>query len=490
MIAVVTWRVVAGGRPAFRACMLGAMLFGVAMPGVMTRRWIAPISEEVFASTILPAAFIAFIAAWLGAVAATACWEVRSCTYSWNVPRLLRGMNREMLVLGVAIVCFAVGVGATLHGSLVNASWSPAIAAALGYAAGASFMMPRGRIGGSLALLAVMGVFAALPEIDWLAARVGPFGALAATGVMMAVVIRADRNVAARDRLDARAPWLEAAGPDARLYGRKAPFAASGTDAAGEFQGVRRSDGDWLRALIHEVHGETRRGLGGTAARWAAVMLVMGIVVQWYQYLLRSKLPGDVESTFLSVAVVMSMMVISAPVLPVLGANRPLSRRRLAWLLWLRTQVEEAAVLGAVLITFAAAAVVMSLLVAGDVWTPLGWWTQTLLATFALLPFARFIRLRTIDVDARVMTSNGGPYAGGPFTGGVLLGQVGTMFLLRFGAWGIVAGWHELMLHLATLPPVATIGACAGAALVAAAIRWWWLAALRRFLERRDLVVA
>lgn len=485
MTAIVTLRAMKGWRPVLRACMLGAMVVGVSRPGFLARREIAPFASDDFERAILPAAIAACVAAWIGAVMASACWEVRSCTFSWSVPRLLRSMNREMLVGGVVAVVFGAMLGIVVNGGLVDASWSPAIAAALAYAAGASFMMPRGKAAGVIALIAMFMISFALPEIDQAAARFGPFGALVAMAVMVSVILRNFASVAHREGLEARGSWLEAVGPDARLHGRTDRFGTAASPVGDGFHAVRHRDLDWLRALIHEVHGEQRGGLISTAKKWAAVMLFMGAIIHAYLYALREQLPVDFASTFFPVAIVMSMMVVSAPVLPLLGVNRPLSRRRLAWLLWLRTQVEEVAVFGAVMVAFLATAIVADLVVAGDAWKFLGWWAQTLLATFALLPFARWIRLRTIDVDARVARSNGAV-----ISPGYVAGQAAIMFLLLFGSWGTVVGWHELMGRLEAFPPVVTLGAWGGALLVAAACRGWWLLALRRVLERRDLVTA
>jgi hypothetical protein len=485
MTAFVTMRATLGWRPAFRALVLWAMLVGVAGTGLMARRWLVPLTPEDFQSAVVPASIAACIAACLGAMMATACWEVRSCTYSWAVPGLLRSLNRELLVGGFAIGVFGAALGAAVHGALVNASWGPAVAAMLGYAAGASFMMPRGRVSGAFALIAIAAIFFAIPDIVSLVARIGPLGAVAAMVVMVAVLRRNDATRIGRECLDAGASWLEAAGPDARLSGRKDPSKPFASHGAGEFQGVRRGDLDWLRALIHEVHGEQRGGLIANGARWAWAMLVIGGLTHAYLYALKEQLPADFSSTFFPVAIVMSLMVVSAPVLPLLGVNRPLSRRRLAWLLWLRTQVEEAVVLGAVLTAFVAVAIVIDLFVAIDAWAGLGWWTQTLLAAFALLPFARWIRLHTIDGDPRVARS-----MGAAIFPGSIAGQAATMCLLLFGSWGVVVGWHDLMDRLEAFAPVWTFGAWGGALLVAAAFRWWWLLALRRFLERRDLVAA
>jgi len=486
MTAFVTMRATLGWRPAFRACALWAMLVGVAGTGLMARRWLAPFTPEDFQSAIVPASIAACIAACLGAMVATACWEVRSCTYSWSVPELLRSLNRELLVGGFAIGVFGAALGAAVHGALVNASWGPAVAAMLGYAAGASFMMPRGRVTGSFALIAIVALFFAMPEIVALAARIGPLGAVAAMVVMVAVLRRNDATRIGRECLDAGASWLEAAGPDARLYGRKDPFKAVASHGAGEFQGVRRSDLDWLRALIHEVHGEQRGGLPRAAARWAVVMLVIAAVVNGYLHLVSKMLSPDFTSTFIPVVSVMSMMVVSVPVMPLLGVNRPLSRRRLAWLLWLRTQVEEVALVGAIAVAFVAVAFVAAVVATGDAWTTLGWWMRTLLAVFALLPFARWIRLLTIDVDARLTRTNATP----TISAASFMGQAATMLVLLGGSAIIVVGWNQLTDHLRTLGPMMTAGAYVAIALVAAGIRWWWLIVLRRFLERRDLVAA
>jgi hypothetical protein len=184
--------------------------------------------------------------------------------------------------------------------------------------------------------------------------------------------------------------------------------------------------------LIHEVHGEQRGGLPRAAARWVWVMLIIAAVVEGYLHLVG--LSTDFGSAFIPVASVMSLMVVSAQVLPLLGVNRPLAGRRLAWLLWLRTQVEEVAVVGE---SWSPSSPSPS----SSSWSPRSTRGQrsdggcgTLLAMFALLPFARWIRLRTIDVDPRMTRSHATPMISAVF----FMGQAATMLVLfgvRRSSW-------------------------------------------------------
>jgi hypothetical protein len=176
----------------------------------------------------------------------------------------------------------------------------------------------------------------------------------------------------------------------------------------------------------------------------------------------------------------------------------PISRRRLATVRWLRTQLEDVALVGGMLAGLLAMGAILSRISEHDPWTNLRAFVSLTIAAFVLLPFIYWMRLWW--VDARVGSPMGlgmgsrtraprldaGADSADPWT---LLGYAIATVATVGGGKLVMVWWTELSMHLRAVLPTALDAWIPLVILVPIAlVRWLWLVELRRYYRRSDLV--
>ena len=224
--------------------------------------------------------------------------------------------------------------------------------------------------------------------------------AMLAAGVVMVTTDRLSRVLERRgdapDPLEDRSLAAKFAG--ATTLARRAP-----RDGADGFRGVRSSDLNWTRALLHETSGLSRGGLVGRANRFGLATVLATVLVRGFFRALGNLRAVDAntgaaptpetssfttvqqglsgfslecfvqpfasrkeESIVVSVVVVTVCAVIGNSMGSFSALRHPISRRRLAWVRWLGTQFEEGAAVLGILLGFVALGFVASRLSGGD----------------------------------------------------------------------------------------------------------------------------
>jgi hypothetical protein len=304
---------------------------------------------------------------------------------------------------------------------------------------------------------------------------------------------------------------------------------------ADRFQGLRQTNRDWVRAMLHESYGMLRGGLVAFAVRIAiATVIVTGLFLIGARALgnLRvidatsgepatsetssfstvhqglSGFSGDwltlpfERQTVLPLASAIVMAVFTALAWNLVGRSSslrlPISRRRLATVRWLRTQIEDVALLGGMLMGLLALGAILSRLSGHDPWTNLREFVSLTIAAFVLLPFIYWMRLWW--VDARVGSPMGLGMGSGmrpsprddrtdsadPWT---LLGYAIATVATVGGGKLLLVGWTELSMHLRAVLPIALEAWIPLVVIVPIVlVRWLWLVELRRYYGRIDLV--
>jgi hypothetical protein len=164
---------------------------------------------------------------------------------------------------------------------------------------------------------------------------------------------------------------------------------------------------------------------------------------------------------------------------------------------WLRTQIEDVALLGGMLMGLLAMGAILSRLSEHDPWTNLQEFVSLTIAAFVLLPFIYWMRLRW--VDARVGSPMGLGMGSGmrpslrddrtdsadPWT---LLGYAIATVATVGGGKLLTVGWTELSMHLRAALPTALEAWIPLVVIVPIAlVRWLWLVELQRFYARGEM---
>jgi hypothetical protein len=332
------------------------------------------------------------------------------------------------------------------------------------------------------------------------------------------------RDTRAGSNTDPVSEFNHATGYTIRL--RRAP-----RGGADRFQGLRQTNLDWVRAMLHESYGMLRGGLVAFAVRIAiATVIVTGLFLIGARALSNLRVidatsgePTTSETmsfstehqglsgfsvdwltlpferqTVLPIASAIVMAVFTALAWNLVGRSSslrlPISRRRLATVRWLRTQIEDVALVGGMLMGLLALGAILSRLSEHDPWTNLREFVSLTIAAFVLLPFIYWMRLWW--VDARVGSPMGLGMGSGmrpsprddrtdsadPWT---LLGYAIATGALVGGGKLLMVWWTELSMHLRAVLPTALEAWIPLVILVPIAlVRWLWLVELRRFYAR------
>ena len=538
MTALVLPRLYAGGWPLLRLFGIAIVTLGVGVIVSLARQMLLPIPPGNDA-TLVGHGVVAFLSAgFVASAAAYALWEVKSTPGARNLPGLARRARREIELLGFVTFGVASGLGGAWHGAIFGASGFIGVAAMLGFTIGLVNTLDPTRwnqwLGGlPMVLLAFVPLFF-LPEIARLVAHGGILWAVPA-GLLMLLAIgfsvraleRGDDFVPERSADSIRVgipPFVSAT----RL--RRAP--RGGVD---RFQGLRQTNLDWVRAMLHESYGMLRGGLVAFAVRIAiATVIVTGLFLIGARALgnLRAidatsgepatsetmsfstahqglsgfsvdwlTLPFERQAV-LPIASAIVMAVFTALAWNLVGRSSslrlPISRRRLATVRWLRTQLEDVALVGGMLMGLLALGAILSRLSGHDPWTNLREFVSLTIAAFVLLPFIYWMRLWW--VDARVGSPMGLGMGSGmrpsprddrtdsadPWT---LLGYAIATVATVGGGKNLTVGWTELSMHLRAVLPTALEAWIPLVIIVPIAlVRWLWLVELRRYYARIDLV--
>lgn len=514
MTTLVLPRLYAGWWPLLRAVGIVGTAIGFGLLAAMARDAMWPVAPGADAHAWVEGSIAYLFAAVVAALLGSGAFELRVSSFAWHVPGLDRRVRREITVAGLVVFCLAAGVGVSIHGAATGARWFLAIAAGLGFTIGlvnslSSLMWAR--FAGTLGLLlAVLPLFF-LPELARWTTNFGWLWALLAAGSMLVATRRFGAVLArqgdAPDALEA----AERRGLDARLLGVATPLRHAPRDGADGFRGVRHTDFDWARALLHETHGVARGGLLGSAVRFALATVLVALLVRgffraigslrevdagaaatqpgpsgvsfaWFVQLFTSR--ADELMAVNLVAVILGAVIWSRAASSK-AFRLPISRRRLAFVVWLETQLEELAAAIGVLGGFVALGLVSARLTTGDAWASIAPFVSMVAAVFTLLPLVRWSRLWLVDGRRPARRKDAATELQDPWIQccyalamGLLIGAA----ILLTRSWNESSAWlraeipevlHAWIPLLALVPVVAT--------------RWLWLVELRRFYRRCDL---
>lgn len=535
-------RLYADGWPLLRLFGIACVTCGFGTLASMLRQAVLPIPPGESANVFLQGALAFLVAGFLAAAAAYAVWELQGVPSMRSLPGLFRRLRREVSALGGLAFGAAFGIGGAMYGPLAPESAFLSVAALLGFTVGiVSNLDPRRWnqwLGGVPAMLLVFGTLCFLPEIARLTAHGGLLWTIPA-GVAMLVSI--DRSIRGperggeshRDTLDDSktdpvSGVNHATGNTIRL--RRAP-----RDGMDRFQGLRQTNLDWVRAMLHESYGMLRGGLVAFAVRVAiATVIVTGLMLICFRALgnLRvidattgesatsqtssfstvhrglSGLSADwftlpfERQAVLPLASAIVMAIFTALAWNLVGKSSslrlPISRRRLATVRWLRTQLEDVALVGGMLVGLLAIDAILSRLSEHDPWTNLRAFASLTIAAFVLLPFIYWMRLWWVDalsgspmgvgMGSRMRASprDDSTNSDDPWT---LLGYAIATVATVGGGNLVMMWWTELSMHLRAVLPTALEAWIPIVILVPIALfRWLWLVELRRYYQRRDLV--
>lgn len=503
-------RLLCGDAPVLRALVLGLVSFGVLVFVDQGRSWTMPIADPS-ALALAREGSVAFLAAGLlGAILAGAFWEVRVCPFAWNVPGLARRAAFELRFAGVITITVAAVIGALTPGGDGH-PLLPAIAGAAGFAVGVFNLDPPtgwNRPWQLPAMLAAVLPVYFMAEIALVSER-APWIWLAFAAAIMFAAIECNGAASARrarHRLDRSAwPVERAGGLDGAAAHRLRRAPRDGADA---FSGVRRSDGAWARAFLHETVGPVRGGMIGQAIGSALATLGVCVLVNLYfaanlsgggtagstgaalsEHTVISAPLGEAVSERLGrgqifgavfpVALVLSMFTLGSPVLPRLSVVHPLSRPRRARILWLMTQQQEGLILLALLAVFAAATALASVLTMHDWWRMGGLWMLAAVAGWVVLPLGRWVRLGLVDADGVVSTATMLDVRTPRF----ILAACANAVAVVGGAFLVFSLWRASR----ELPDVGRVLVAIASIAAIAALRWLWLVILVRYHARADL---
>ncbi|MFN9125297.1 MAG: hypothetical protein ACK5WD_05655 [bacterium] len=526
MTTLVLPRLYAGWWPRLRAFGIVSTAIGFGLIASMMRSAIWPVAPGADSSAWISGSIAFLVAGVVAALLAGGAWDLRASSFAWNTPALDRRLRREITVGGFVIFGLGAGVGASLHGALTGESWFLAVAAAIGFSVGLVNSLSRlmwARFGGTLGiLLAVLPLFFML-EIARLMSSGGALGgflsAMLAAGVVMVTTDRFGRVLERRG--DAPDP-SEDRGLAARFSGATTLARRAPRDGADGFRGVRSSDLDWVRALLHETSGLSRGGLVGRALRFGLATVILTVLVRGFFRALGNLRAVDAttgaaptpetssfttvqqglsglslewfvepfasrkeESSVVSIVVVILGAVIWNSMGSLSAFRHPISRHRLAWVRWLGTQFEEGAAALGILLGFAALGFAASRLSGGDAWQSLLPFITATVALFTLLPVVRWMRLRLVDARRPARRLDAASESLDP---SILTTYALSTCVLMLGAFLLPAWWEEGTRHIrAELPAAAHAWIPLLALVPIALLRWLWLVELRRYYRSSDL---
>lgn len=482
MTSPVLLRLAVGGRPMLRNLALLAVSLGLGWLVVMLRWAVSPAEFSAVREAVFAGAGAFLVSGWLAAMPAMSLWELRDCGFARLTPGLLPRATRELwglaaVVVGVAVV--AGGLGIAGPGAAV---WFVPSLAALGFGLGVFNQLPPRwweSGGGVLGLLAACAPLYLLPELVVATAGNGWVWLLGALVSSTVGVVFSVHKVAKR-AVDPRAESL--------------PVPASAGGGQGERR-TRTGDLDWLRALLHERYGMRRGGVVASGLRTGlgvAIVLVLtlgcfavvrslagtwppsaagepaGAALAWFglDWMAGESGRAAWESSVFSLVILFCVFASSAAILPGQHVQPPMSRRRLARLVWLRTQVEEVAMLAGMVGGISVLTVALARLLDHDPWEQFRVSVTGLLFLFAALPVARWTRLHWFEAQVPRGTERAG---GTPWLIALL---VNSVVMVIAWAWAT-----RVNLGAVWLPATAVV----------VLLRWWWWSALQRFFLRQDL---
>ncbi|MBL8860534.1 MAG: hypothetical protein JNK02_00855, partial [Planctomycetes bacterium] len=425
------------------------------------------------------------IAAALGSLCAHRIFELETCAFAAGLPSLRRAGRGGLLVGGALCVVLAALVGQAFAPDLGQPAVL-ALFAALGFGLAvfatdpANFLLRRH---GFLTLLGFFAIAALVPELAGLAGG-APWAALPVALALGTALVLATLSPARR-----RERALTTNATVDRVYsemdvrsGTWGPAPAAPRAGRAPFTGPRRTDFDWARVALHERTGFVRGGwidaglvrgaiscAGLLAYHWVATSNRTdggGVIDRLLQPATES---GSLALTPLFMALWVSIVVMGSPSLAVHDSHRPLSRARRARVAWLGTTLEDGLHLGTLLALLSVVAFAAGRYAGADAAPSLRLWAGSAVAVFALVPFARWLRLRFLDT-ARTNAS--------AVRQGVVTGVAVTVLVC--GSSGAV-----LLLRAARGVPDVVL-AVVGLAVLALAYAAWSMA-LRRHHARRDL---
>lgn len=514
MTTLVLPRLYAGWWPLLRAVGIVGMASGFGLLAAMAREAMWPVAPGAEARAWVEGSIVYLVAAVVAALLGGAAFELRVSSFAWHVPGLDRRLRREITMGGIVVACVGAGVGTFLHGVATGGTWFLAITAALGFTIGlvnslSSLMWAR--FSGTLGLLLASTPLFLMPELARGTASFGWLWALLAAGAMVVATRRFGAVLArqgdAPDALDA----AERRGIDARLVGAATSLRRAPRDGADVFRGVRRTDLDWARALLHQTYGAARGGLLGSAVRFALATVLVTMLVRgffrvigslrevgagaaamqpdsasvsfgWFVHLFTWR---DDELMAVNCVAIMLGAVMWGRAASCKAFRPPISRRRLAFVVWLETQLEEVAAALGVLGGFAALEFAAARITAGDASPRLVPFATMILVVFTLLPLVRWTRLWLVDRRRPARRTDAATELQDPWIQccyALAMGILTVASLLITRAANASSAWlhaelpealHAWIPQLALVPVVAT--------------RWLWLVELRRFYRRCDL---
>jgi hypothetical protein len=510
--------------PLIRAFGLASVSLGFGFLAVMARGALWPVAEGEDARSLLAGTIAFLIAGLVAALVGSAASELLACPFARNLPAVRDRLQREIRLAGFVLFGIAAGLGAAREGALVGASWFLAFAAALGYSVGLVNTLTRFavRLGGLVGLLLALIPMLLMPEIARAIANNTSWGGGFLIGVLAAsLLIISTESCGALARRDGQSGNDDGRNIDVRLFSGVTSLRRAPRDGADRFQGTRRSDVDWVRALLHEQFGSQRGGLVGRAIRFAIATIIVTFLIRFFFHALAALRSEDAVTglpregldltgmsldwftkSFASRQEELIATNLVAVILGTVAWNRmgasatvrtPIARLRRAWVVWLATQAEELTSFIGVLVGFFATALIVAAATDADPWPVLSRFLLVTTAVFALLPVTRWMRLRWLDARAsprmldpttEAHAESQNPRAIGVYALSMALVIGGAILAIRLG--------EEAIAWLRTeIPPAfgdhATSMMLAAALIPIALLRWWWLVELRRFYRRDDI---
>ncbi|MFM7480059.1 MAG: hypothetical protein ACKO4V_02875, partial [Planctomycetota bacterium] len=163
----------------------------------------------------------------------------------------------------------------------------------------------------------------------------------------------------------------------------------------------------------------------------------------------------------------------------------PISRRRQAWVGWLKAQLEDGAVLVGMLVGFAVLGLLASGRAGGDAWPGLPPFISAIVAVFTLLPVVRWMRLLLVDARCPARKLDAATESQDP---SILITHALSTCVMVFGIFLLPVLWEEGTRHIRAEVPAALHAWIPLLALVPIALlRWLWLVELRRYYRSSDL---
>jgi len=498
---------------------LATITYGLFMLIFFVRGAVLPIDDPALATAFHAGGATFLVAGLIGALLATRLHALRSCPFADDLPGLERRAALELLILGAVVFGLAAGAGPLVAhwgdrggsaDAVIVSSYFLPLMAALGYAVGVFNSDPREGFPRPWQVvpwvLAMTPVFFA-PELAQITSG-QPWLWLTGACVLAFVLLECTGTAANRRARTAPRPrgpmWLGDGWNvrDGSTRGQPATERASRRVAPPNFVGVRRTDWEWARATLHEIHGAHRGGwLGSVTAITVAVTVVAAaLLVAHGAFAGQLATGGGITAGALSLdplreppalgrwvlitgfmAWMISIMVLGAPFSSPVSALQPISRRRRARVAFLMTQAQELSILGVgfalLLLGGAALSFHDGPERATSVLMVFSQWAGSVTAIVLLMPLARWARLRAVDARSHpaIRTELG--------LAGQVVAEGAVQLPLILGSVALVVVWVAAR----SLPP-------AGGTLVAIltviaffGLRWWWAVALDRFYARCDL---